>query len=222
MIDDNKLIRIIVTGNDWKEVLTDIIVEEEMDPKNLNIKILADSFVDYLKRMEKFDFRVPGRFILISAILLRMKCEIILDEEIKKRESKSDKPSEINLDDVTILSPPIVRRPTRKVTLPELITSLNKTFEFKKRKEEKKVMLYERVERLFNYEENIEKRIKDTFNMIRTKGDIMNFRYIIPEWSKKEIVKVLIPILHLVNRGDIDLIQEEVFGEITIKVLKDE
>ena len=81
MIDENKLIQNIVMGSDWQEVLANLVVEEGMDPLSVDIVRLADSFMSYLHRLKDFDFRVPARFILIAAILLRMKCELLLEEE---------------------------------------------------------------------------------------------------------------------------------------------
>jgi len=134
MLDEDKMIRTIILGSDWQEVLASIVIEEGMDPKEIDIIKLAGQFTLYLQRLQKFDFRVPARFILISAILLWMKCEALFEEEEEIRKEKEQLPP-IDITNIPQLSAPIERRPTRKVTLDELITALNKAFEFKERKE---------------------------------------------------------------------------------------
>ncbi|MDI6721251.1 MAG: segregation/condensation protein A, partial [Candidatus Aenigmarchaeota archaeon] len=132
-MNEDQMIQMIVLGSDWQEVVSNIVMEEGMDPLNINIIKLADSFVHYMNRLQYFDFKIPARFILIAAILLRMKCELIFEEEEKKEMQKRDV-EPLNID-VPILPAPIERKATRKVTLAELITALNRAFDFKEQKE---------------------------------------------------------------------------------------
>ena len=217
-IDENKLIQTIVLGTDWKEVLSSIVVEEGLDPLNVDILRLTHAFVFYLHRLKTFDFRIPARFILIAAILLRMKCELMLEEEEKKLEIKADAPSPLNIENVPLLTPPITRKPTRKVMLAELVSALNKAFEFKERKEKKQIRLRRAVERLIEQEEDIELRIKSIFDEILRHGTIMKFSDIVPVWKKKDIVETFMPLLYLIQRGKVTCEQEEFFKEITIHI----
>ena len=218
-IDENKLIQTIVVGSDWQEVLTNIVVEEGMDPVAVDIIRLADSFMFYMNRLKTFDFRVPARFILIAAILLRMKCELLLEEEEKKQEIKGESPPPINIEDIPPLSPPLERKPTRKVTLTELVSALNKAFEFKERKETKKLRMRRRVEGLIEPEEDIEIRIKNVFDQILRHGTFMKFSDLVLTWKRKDIVETFLPLLYLSNRGKIVCEQEEFFKEITVRVV---
>lgn len=217
-IDENKLIQTIVLGTDWQEVLTSIVVEEGLDPLNVDILRLTDAFVFYLHRLKSFDFRIPARFILIVAILLRMKCELMLEEEEKKLEIKGEAPAPLNIENVPLLTPPITRKPTRKVMLTELVTALNKAFEFKERKEGKQIRLRRAVERLIEQEEDIELRIKTIFESILRHGTIMKFSDIVPVWKKKDIVETFMPLLYLIQRGKVTCEQDEFFKEITIRI----
>ncbi|MBS3051519.1 MAG: segregation/condensation protein A [Candidatus Aenigmarchaeota archaeon] len=115
VVDENKVIQTIILGSDWQEVLTTLVAEEGMDPLYVDLIKLADVFRQYLEHLKQFDFRIPARFILVAAILLRMKAELLLDEEEEKiiRTSQSEP---LNID-VPLLLPPITRKPTRKVTL---------------------------------------------------------------------------------------------------------
>jgi chromatin segregation and condensation protein Rec8/ScpA/Scc1 (kleisin family) len=219
-IDDSKLIQTIVVGRDWQEILTTIIVEDGMDPLNIDITHLADKFMTHLTTLQKFDFRVPGRFILIASILLRMKCETMLDEDIKKEDIKGEEIPPLDISNVPDLTPPIMRKPTRKVTLTELIGALNKAFEFREKKEIKKFNLVNRVERLIEPEEDIEEKIQRVMNRIVSREGTMTLRDIVPDWNKRDIVDTFLPVLYLSNRGTIHCEQEEMFSDIKIRVIE--
>jgi len=217
MIDENKMIQTIVLGSDWQEVLASIVVEEGMDPLSIDILKLAESFMQYLQKIKSFDFRIPARFVLIAAILLRMKCELLLEEEEKKDMIEGEQIPPIDVSGLPTLSPPVLRRPTRKVTLDELVTALNKVFDFKERKEGKKLRLRMAVEKLIEPEEDIEIKIREIFNQIMRSG-IIKFSDLVPAWKRKDIVETFVPLLHLSNRGRVSCDQEEMFKEITIKL----
>jgi len=215
VIDENKLIRTIVLGSDWQEVLANLVIEEGMDPLSIDIVKLADSFMSYLRKLKEFDFRIPARFVLIAAILLRMKCELLLEEEIKKEKIEGEAIPPIDIE-VPILTPPALRKPTRKVTLDELVNALNKAFAFKEKKETKKLRIRRAAEQLIEPAEDIELKIKEIFNEI-LKGK-RKFSDIVPIWKRRDIVETFMPLLYLAHRGKISCEQDEFFKEIYINL----
>ena len=220
IVDENKVIQTIILGSDWQEVLTTLMAEEGMDPLFVDLVKLADVFRSYLEHLKKFDFRIPARFILVAAILLRMKAELLLDEE-EEKEIKKMESVPLNID-VPMLLAPINRKTTRKVTLTELVTALNKAFEFQERKEGKKIRMRRAIERLIEPEEDIEVRIKEIYEEI-TQAKTIKFSQLVPTWKKMEIVQTFLPLLHLATRDMIICEQEEMFKEIFIKIkLQDE
>jgi chromatin segregation and condensation protein Rec8/ScpA/Scc1 (kleisin family) len=216
-INEEKIIRTIIVGSDWQEVLTTIVIEDGMDPMSIDIIKLTDSFMGYLKKVQKFDFRIPARFVLIAATLLFMKCESLLSEEEEKGRMEGGQMPNIDMNNIPVLTPPLIRKPTRKVTLSELINALNRAMEFKERKEEKKFRIRDAVERLIEPEEDIEIKISRIFDKIVTNREI-NFSDLVPVWKKIEIVETFIPLLHLETRGMVVCEQEEMFKEIKIRI----
>lgn len=217
MVDEARLIRTIVLGADWQEVLENIVVEEGLNPLGIDIIKLAEAFMAYLQQVKTFDFRIPARFILIAAILLRMKCELLLEEEEEKARMKEEKLPEINIEEIPQLSPPLVRKPLRKVTLDELIRALNKTMEFKEKKEKREIRLRRAVETLIEPEEDIELRIASVLDKIVKSGEI-KFSQLVPDWNRKEIVDTFMPLLYLFMRSKVYCEQPEMFSEIYIRV----
>ena len=216
VVDENKVIQTIILGSDWQEVLTTLIAEEGMDPLSVDLIKLADAFRYYLERIKQFDFRIPARFILVAAILLRMKAELLLDEE-EQKELKTVHVEPLNIDNIPTLLPPITRKPTRKVTLNELVTALNKAFEFQERKEGKKIRMRRAIERLIEPGEDIEARIKEIYEEIIQRKAI-TFSQLVPVWKKMEIVQTFLPLLHLATRDMVTCDQEEMFKEIFIRI----
>ena len=215
IVDESKVIQTIILGSDWQEVLTTLVGELGMDPLSVDLIKLAESFTQYLGRLQKFDFRIPARFILVAAILLRMKAELMLDEE-EEKEIRKVESTPLNID-VPLLLPPITRKPTRKVTLGELVGALNKAFEFQERKEGKKIRMRRAIEMLIEPEEDIEVRIKEIYEVIvRTKS--IKFSQLVPSWTKTEIVSTFLPLLHLATREMVVCEQEDMFKEIFIRL----
>ena len=213
MIDEQSLMKTIIIGSDWEEVISNIVEEEGLDPWNIDIVKLVDMFVEYLYNLKRFDFRIPARFILIAAILLRMKCEIISKQEIKP---KNEEIPQIDIN-VPLLDLPMIRKPTKPVSLDNLIDSLNKAIEFEDKKKTRKLQIRRAVENLIQPEEDIELRMKRVFSEIKNRN-IERFSQLVSKWERNEIVDKFVPLLHLSNNGVIRCDQQELFGEIFINV----
>lgn len=205
-------------GSDWEEALTSIVVEQGLDPLNIDITRLADAFLIYLNRMKSFDFRMPARFILIAAILLNMKCESLLQHEEERLDKLAQEAAaQLNLN-APLLTPPVSRQATRPVALTDLISALNKAFEIKRRKEPLLAMHGPRIPiEAPKRPVDIELKIKEIYERIRRKG-IIKFSDLVPVWRRAEIIATFLPLLYLATRGKVICEQKELFKDITIRL----
>ncbi|MFH0929397.1 MAG: segregation/condensation protein A [Candidatus Aenigmatarchaeota archaeon] len=229
MLTDQQLIDLMVSEPSWEDVIVKIIAEEGMDPWSVDIIRLSNVFLDYLKRIESMDLRIPARFILIASILLRMKSDVLTKKKdrvlIPESEKEPDDMLRV-LAQVPPLEPPIKRLPLRNVSLDELISALKKAYDVQERRVDRK----RRVKRAVNFampqaEEDITERINRLLadiNHALTEVDDIEFSRVVKKWARKEIVETLIPLLHLAQDGKIDLMQNEMFKEITVKLKKAE
>lgn len=228
MLSDQQLISLMVNEPSWEDVIVKIIAEEEMDPWNIDIIRLANIFVSYLEKMETLDLRVPARFILITAILLRMKSDVF---EAKSRRTyipeSDEKENELLrvLANIPPLQAPVKRIPMGNVTLDELIGALKKAFEVKERRVTRKRRLREAVERAMpEREEDITTRIdalmEEIEDALATIENNIEFSRLVKKWHREDIVKSFIPLLHLANQGKVHLNQKELFKEITVELKK--
>ncbi|MBN2202637.1 MAG: segregation/condensation protein A [Candidatus Aenigmarchaeota archaeon] len=229
MLNDQQLIDLMVSEPSWEDVIVKIVAEEEMDPWSVDIIRLSNVFLDYVTRMEGMDLRIPARFILIASILLRMKSDVLS----KKKERVLIPESEKEPDDmlrvlaqVPPLEPPIKRLPLRNVSLDELIGALRKAYDVQDRRVQRKRKRRSAVRMaLPKAEEDISERIDrllGEINQALMDVDNIEFSRVVKKWARKEIVQTLIPLLHLAQDGKINLMQNELFKEITVKIRKQE
>jgi len=229
MLSDKEMIELMVSQPSWEDVLVRIVVEEKMDPWDIDIARLADAFMQYLERMQKLDLRVPARFILIASILLRMKSDVLEEEREKvlipegEREVKGGEETE-KLAKIPPLQPPAERVPVRNVTLEELIYALKKAFEVRERRKIRREKRRSAVEEIVRVEEeDITERVRALLEQIMNileemEREEVEFTRLVGEWKRERIVKTLVPVLHLSQEGKISCQQPELFEEIYIKL----
>jgi len=229
MLSEQEMIKLMIYEPSWEDVIVKIVAEEGMDPWNIDIIRLADSFTKYLSDAKEADLRIPARFILVAAILVRMKSDVLVDRKepvlIAESEQK-DNPLLRILAQIPPLEPPIKRQPMSSVTMTELLTALKKAFDVQERRSERKAKLRRAVERVLPVEEtDINKRIETLLEQIQhALSDIeknTTFKKLVTNWQREDIVRVLMPMLHLSQEGRIEYDQPILFDEIFVKMRKD-
>jgi len=205
------ILKLIIDGSSFQSVLKEIIIEEGLDPWNINISSLADSLLNYLAQLKEINFRIPARFILVSSILLRLKSESLVEEENEERELET-----INIDGLDILEPPIKRIPTRNITFDELVQALEKVMNFKEKKEKIKLNREERIKELQKiFEINIEDYVDKVFREI-SKTNRTSFYELTSTFNNLETARYFIALLHLANQQRITIKQEKLFEDFYI------
>ena len=226
MLSDQQLISLMISEPSWEDVIIKIIAEEQMDPWSIDIIKLANAFLSYLQKIEELDLRIPARFILIAAILLRMKSDVLTEKEEKILIPESEKEVDETLRvlaSLPPLQPPLKRIPLKNVSLEELLSALRKAYEVQERRTERKLRIRRAVDVVLpaGEVEDITERINSLLNQINSalsEVESIEFSRLVKRWGRKEIVESLLPLLHLSQDGKINLIQEELFKEIMVKI----
>lgn len=228
---EKKILEMIVSEYSWEQVLYKIIAWEGLDPWDLDIARLSNSFLMHISKARELDFRLPAKYVLIASVLLRMKSDylrIIRHEEMEtaleepgmengmmeELEGQTEVPKLI-LNEITV---PPKRMPRRKIVVTELVAALRRTLASQERRE-RKLRTRRKIEIA---EEDIGERIENLYGriseiMARMKAEEVKFSGVVKKWDRDGIIDTFLPLIHLDHQRRVDCRQEELFKEILIR-----
>ncbi len=222
----------------WQEIIYDLINTEQLDPWDINITILTDKYLEKIQKIEGTDFFISSKVLLAASLLLRIKSEILLNKYIKsideilfgKKEKKKQILERIELEEeIPELIPrsPIPR--FKRVTLKELIESLNKAIKTENRRIKKEIInknvlretSFSLPKRKFSIKDKIKEIYENLFKHFEKNNDKkkISLTEFVKE-SKEEKIISFSPLLHLEGQKKIWLEQESHFEEIYIWLKK--
>ncbi|MFH0922547.1 MAG: segregation/condensation protein A [Candidatus Micrarchaeota archaeon] len=202
----------------WREFLTDLIAREKMDPWDVDLVQVADAYLVEVRKMQALDLRIPANVILASALLLRFKADAITFEDV----------TEEAVEERVLFSeelPELVLRPTRPrsrhVTLEELVKAVESVM-----RDGRKVMRVSSQPIAINIElpqRSMGERMLDVYGRVLqmqdSEGVVLFSQLVSQDYS--QVAFMLLPILHLAQDERILAWQDEVFGDIFIRVIPD-
>jgi segregation and condensation protein A len=224
----------------WQEIIYDLINTEQLDPWDVNITILTEKYMETILKLEETDFFVSSKVLLAASLLLRIKSEILLNKYIKsideilfgnKEEILKRGLERIELDeDIPDLIPRSPMPRFKKVTLKELIESLNKAIITENRRIKKEVIKRNALrETSISLPNRKTISIKDKINEILNRltghfdNNKENKKITYTEFAgneKEKRIEHFSPLLHLENQRKVWLQQEKPFDEIHIWMRK--
>ncbi len=237
---------------DWKSFLYDLIQSEGLNPWDIDLSVLTQKYIASLQQLKDVDFNVSGKFLTIAVFLLKTKTQELLERDIKGMDEKIASIQEVDnfedsLDDLEGLDMhlseleikkkkkyqlkyrnPIARK--RKVTIFDLIKTLEKTFQQSNRRranffqrksagydgpiyEKKKKDLKQLIEELYEFVCDELKGKKGHVSFSSMVGGVD---------SKIEVLEKFIPLLHLHNHERLHLSQKGHFEDIEIRKVNKE
>ena len=218
----------------WKEIIYDLINTEQLDPWNVNITLLTDKYLEKIQNLEETDFFVSSKVLLAAALLLRIKSEILLNKHLKsideilfgEKEQKKHILERIELDEeIPFLVPKSPMSRVRKVTLKELIESLNKAIKTENRRIKKEIVNKNALreigislpKRKFSIKDKIKEIYERLFGHFNENKDSIKVSFTdFVGKSKEERIISFFPLLQLESQKKIWLEQEVPFDEIYI------
>ncbi|MCX6747275.1 MAG: segregation/condensation protein A [Candidatus Pacearchaeota archaeon] len=218
----------------WQEIIYDLINTEQLDPWDIDIIILADRYLEKIRQIEEADFFVSSKVLLAASLLLRIKSEILLDKYIKsideilfgKKDGKKHALERIDLDEeIPELIPKSPLPRFKKVTLNELIESLNKAIVTENRRIKKSIVTrsaliessFSLPKRKFSIKDKIRETYRDLYDHFKENKEKKKVSYteFIGKEREERIISFL-PLLHLEDQKKVWLEQETHFDEIYI------
>lgn len=215
----------------WQEIIYDLINTEQLDPWDIDITVLTNRYLERIQEIEDSYF-VSSKVLLAAALLLRIKSEILLNKYIKsideilfgkKEQADTKKLERIELEDeIPELIPKSPLPRFRKVTLKELIESLDKAIVTENRRIKREIIdnnaLREAGISLPKRKFTIRDKIKEIYEKLVKHLKLeerVHFSKLMPN-EKDEKIIVFSSLLHLENQNKVWLEQEEHFGDIHI------
>jgi chromatin segregation and condensation protein Rec8/ScpA/Scc1 (kleisin family) len=230
---EKEILELIPKENSWEQIIYQVVAINDLDPWNLDLNALSRGFAEYIASIEELDFRVPAKWIMIAAVLLRMKSDYIKvmkmdsvpqDEfmdlnELEDAEIEDIDATELQADDVEPIGVTARRKPVRRITVTELVDSLRRVLasehrrELKVRKARGKISIRTddiavRIDKLYS-------RISDMLNGMRDKK--VAFSSVVDKWERGSIIDHFMPLMHLDNQRKVECAQKEIFDEIFIR-----
>lgn len=217
----------------WQSIIHELIKSEQMDPWDIDISLLSQRYLETIRKLQEMNFFISGKVILACALLLKIKSDKLVAEEIADFDSylfnrqeieeleefieENTKYKDIDIPKLAIKTPQARKR---RVSVNDLIGALQKALEVSNRKilrkikeesfrgpaiPEKRYDITEIIQKLFE-------RITSLF----TKQEIVTFSHLVGGAKKENKIMTFIPLLHLDFQNKIILEQKEPFGEIEV------
>jgi len=235
-MDSNQKIYDILYNKDevtWQSLLYELVKNEEMDPWDIDISMLAKSYIEAIKKLKELDLRISGKMLLAAAILLKIKSNKLLNEDLVEFDRLLSEPEEDLEDDLGLIEeqpqykheshPLIPRTPQprkRKVSIFDLVNALEKALEVKRRRVLNSMPPMD--VQIPKKGIDIGKAIRDVYSKVMIFFNVSNdskltFTQLLPpSGTKEDKIYTFIPLLHLTTQRKVDLSQKEHFGEIEI------
>ena len=225
----------------WQTLLMELVRTEGLDPWDLDVSKLANSYIKTVKKLKQANLNVSGKVILASAMLLKVKSKKLVGEELDKLDQlfkQTEEQAEYleDLEDVNLLEPMLNREKEenplypktpqprkRKVSVFDLVEAMEKAMDVRKRRVTSR-MPYARkkieIPSSVDVSEVIVKVYKDILKFFKKGKGKVTINQLLPAQDKESKVFTFVPLLHLSNERRINLNQKEHFGEIEIELLK--
>ena len=231
MDSNERLFQILYNEDEvtWQTLLYELVKKEHMDPWDINISMLTKKYIQIIKKMKELDLRISGKVLLAAAILLKIKSNRLLNEDLSELDrlltESEELADELDLEEPVVYEdgekhPLIPRTPQprkRKVSIFDLVGALEKALEVKRRRV---------LNSIPPMDVKVPKKTKDITQIIRevygrikaffTRQERLTFSQLVPSNTKEDKIYTFIPLLHLTTQRKIDLNQKEHFGEIQI------
>ena len=239
----------LLLGSDevtWQSIIYRLVREEGMDPWDVNLTLLTKKYIQMLHKLKEMDFRISGKVVLAAAILLKLKSTRLIGEDMNQldRLIASAERAEGELTDefynqlegelsstyataeagFPMLMPRTPQPRTRKVSIYDLIESLEKALEVNQRRVLRNVPIkpMERPKKEIDLGTMISEVYGRIVQIFAKDPAPLFFTNLLRTETKEEKVYTFIPLLHLSKERKIDLAQRQHFGPIQIMLHKEE
>jgi len=244
-----RVVDIVLKEDDlnWKDLIYNLIQEENMDPWDIDLALLSKKFIELLDTLKKMDFRIGGKMVLTASLLLKIKSDNLMNDGIESLNSLIEDSQEEYLDDSGFDQEPFE---FEQLNIDQFLNDERKLVPRTPQPRERKVSVFDLVDALESalatdmrrkfslsrsQKEDVEEEPerKNEFDLLKKmnslQGDLKKLftkkktkvflHDLLPEnYSKEDLIFTFLPLLHLENQRKVDLAQEEHFGPVEVSI----
>lgn len=224
------------------DLLCHLIDKNKMNIYDINLSEITDQYIDYLKQQEKLNLEIASEFLVMASTLLFLKSKNLLpkqeeEEEITEEElirriieyKKFKEISKVLKQNYIVYSSRYfklmeeIELPKRKLEkdydntiIPTIYSELVERNQVKVNQNAKNI---EKIAISDNY--TVASKVRDMFRvLVKQKRFVFNKLFSIKKHNKQEVVTAFSGLLELSRRSKVETMQEELFGDITVKKAK--
>ncbi len=218
----------MIADQPWEETLE--FLTADMPPQEIDIKVLADRYREYVSEMHEHDLSISAKAIRICAALLNMKTMAIYAPEENEEEIADnpldfeDEEKEEEENPVKVgpkLNIPVKNRPKRRMRFEELKAALDDALQVHERREQRQEMRIE-MDQAFKIEEDditdkLDSLMNSIISSVKSSNESIEFENLLDQREREEKLEKFKHVLHLENDEKVRLIQEEFLGELHVR-----
>ena len=219
----------------WQTILYDLVKTEQMNPWDIDISLLSRKYIETVRKLREMNFAISGKVILASAILLKMKSQKLVEEDIARFDAIINPPEEEFIpegldpeslealeENKIVVIPKMPQPRRRKVSINDLIFALQKALRVDQRRLIRREHALDVPEvvppaKKANINDMIDNIYNKIVNVFKTEKKL-TFEKLVQSGRREDRIAAFVPLLHLDHQRKIDLFQEEHFGDIEIKI----
>ena len=219
----------------WQAIIYDLINTEQLDPWNIDLTILAQKYLVKVRELEEANFFISSKVLLAASLLLRIKSEIVLNEDIpalddilfgREKEGKVSVQERIELDgEVPGLIPKSPLPRFRRISLEELMSALGQAIKTETRRIHKDVIFRQQEyevqiampKKTVNLKDHIERMHRKLLEVFSSRNERVAFSELVSgEMDRYDKIIAFVSLLHLDTQQRVWLEQEGHFEEILV------
>lgn len=214
----------LVGNATWKELIMMLVETNKLDPWNIDITKIVDSYIETVSKMKMLDMFMPANVIFAASVLLRIKSDTMRFFEEPSEEFYDESAPRPERPEVEMLVPRLRKQPPSKITLQQLMDALEEAIKIESKKVERDSIAEEPIK--LNIEiEDIDSKIEQVYKLVKENSDpygIASFRSVSRYFPDGYglLMDFFVPLLYLHNKGTVAMSQDEFFGEIMIKIVE--
>ncbi len=209
----------------WRELLVELVDTRKLDPWNISIEEIVDSYVAVIKTLQVMDLYVPANMVLAASILLRMKSDLLVlpSDEVLMSEPAIDEVAAARvIPEVPQLSFRSRLQPGRRVTLGELLDALDGAMRIEKARSMTAMSAAPSVS-LPTDIDDIDDRLEETMALVASNVDVMGMTTFsnlerAAKLGDESLLYLFVPLLYLATRDRLVLAQDDFFSEIFVRL----